>query len=325
MSVVRRQFLQSAGAAAIAPLLPSVASAQSYPVRPVHLIVGFPAGGGTDASARLIGQSLAQRLGQQFVIENRPGAGTNLATEAVVKAAADGYTLLFVGSPHAINATLYEKLNFNFLRDIAPIARIARSDYVMVVNPSFPAKTVLELIAYAKANPGKVNMASAGTGSAPHVAGELFKMMAGVDMVHVPYRGDAPALTDLLGGQVQLYFASVTGALEHIKAGKLRALAVTAATRVDALPDVPPIGETVAGYEASGFFGIGAPKATPADIVERLDKEIQASLADPALKARFAELGTTPYPMSSAPFTQFIAAETEKWGKVIKFSGAKVD
>lgn len=323
MSIVRRQFLQLAGAAAVTPLLPERARAQTYPMRPVHLIVGFPPGGGTDAVARLMGQRLSQRLGQQFVIDNRPGAGTNIATETVAKAAPDGHTLLLVGSPQAINATLYDKLNFNFVQDIAPIASIARGTYVMVVNPSFSAKTVPELIAYAKANPGKINMASSGTGTPPHVAGELFKMMSGINMLHVPYRGDAPALTDLLSGQVQVYFSSLSGAIEHIRAGKLRALAVTAATRSEALPDVPTVGDFVAGYEASGFWGIGTPKFTPPEIIEKLNKEINASLADPNLKAQFSELGATAFPLSPVEFGHFIAAETDKWGKVVKLSGAK--
>jgi tripartite-type tricarboxylate transporter receptor subunit TctC len=321
----RRRFLQLAGVAAAASALSSTAGAQTYPTRPVRLIVGFPPGGGTDAVARLMGQWLSQRLGQQIVIDNRPGASTNVATEAVVKAAPDGHTLLLVGSPQAINATLYDKLNFNLVRDIAPIASIARGTYVLVVNPSFPAKTVPELIAYAKANPGKINMASAGAGTPPHLVGALFKMLADINMLHVPYRGDAPALTDLLGGQVQVYFSSLSGAIEHIRAGKLRALAVTAATRSAALPDIPTVGDFIPGYEASGFWGIGAPNITPAEIIEKLNKEINASLADPNLVARFSELGATAFQLSPAEFGHFIAAETDKWGKVVKFSGARAD
>ena len=319
----RRRFLQLSGAAAAAPALSSTAGAQAYPTRTVHLIVGFPAGGGTDAVARLMGQSLSQRLGQPIVIDNRPGANTNLATEAVVKAAPDGHTLLLVGSPQAVNATLYDKPTVNVVSDIAPVASVARGTYVMVVNSSFPAKTVPELIAYAKANPGKINMASAGAGNPTHLAGELFQMMSGITMLHVPYRGDAPALTDLLGGQVQLYFSTEGGAIEHIRAGKLRALAVTAAKRSEAMPDIPTVAEFIPSYEASGFWGIGAPKNTPAEIIETLNKGINASLSDPSLKARFSELGITAFPLSTAEFRQFIAAETDKWGKVVKFSGAK--
>jgi tripartite-type tricarboxylate transporter receptor subunit TctC len=323
MGILRRQFLQSAGAAAASPILPKFARAQTYPLRPVHLIVGFPAGGGTDAVARLIGQRLSERLGQSFIIENRPGANTNLATEAVAKAAPGGYTLLLVGSPQAINATLYEKLSFDLMRDIVPIASIARGTYVIVVNPSFPATTVPELITYAKANPEKVNLASAGTGSPPHVAGELFKMMAGINMVHVPYRGDAPALADVLGGHVQVYFSSLSGSIDHIRKGTLRALAVTGATRSEAMPDIPSVGEFIAGYEASGFWGIGAPRATPKEVIETLNKETNASLGDPNLQARFSELGAAVFPLSPAEFGRFIDAETEKWGRVVKFSGAK--
>jgi len=319
----RRRFLELAGATAAASALSPTAGAQTYPMRPVHLIVGFPPGGGTDAVARLMGQWLSERLGQQFVVENRPGAGTNTATEAVAKAAPDGYTLLLAGSPQAINAALYDKLNFNFVRDIAPIASIARGTYVIVVNPSFSAKTVPELIAYAKANPGKINLASAGVGTPPHVAAELFKMMAGIDMFHVPYRGDAPALTDLLGGRVQIYFSSLSGSIEHIKAGKLRALAVTAAERSEALPEIPTVGDFIAGYEAIGFWGIGAPKGTPAETIEKLYKEITAGLADPGLRTRFFELGAIAFPLSQVEFRQFVAAETDKWERVIKFAGIK--
>lgn len=323
--IVRRGFLKQASAVAAATFLPQLATARTYPERPVRLVVGFPPGGGSDAVARLIGQGLSQRLGQHVVIDNRPGAGTNIATEAVVKAAPDGHTLLLVGSPQAINATLYDKLGFSFVRDIAPIASIARGTYVMVVHPSFSAKTVPQFIAYAMANPDKINMASAGSGTPPHVAGEMFKMMSGVSMLHVPYRGDAPALTDLLGGRVQVYLSSLSGSIEHIKAGTLHALAVTAATRSAALPDVPTLGEFVPGCEASGFWGVGAPNGTPAEIVDKLNKEVNASLADPALQARFAELGATTYALSPGEFKQFIAAETDKWGKVVKFSGAKAE
>jgi tripartite-type tricarboxylate transporter receptor subunit TctC len=321
----RRRFLRLTGAAAAAPMLPLTAGAQSYPMRPVRLVVGFPPGGGTDAVARLMGQWLSQRLSHPVVIDNRPGANTNIATEAVVKAAPDGHTLLLVGSPQAVNASFYDKLNFNVIRDIAPVASIARSTYVLVVNPSFPAKTVPELVAHAKANPGKISMASAGTGNPTHLAGELFKMMAGIDMLHVPYRGDAPALTDLLGGQVQLYFSTLAGAVEHIKAGKLRALAVTAEARSDLLPDVPSMGEFIAGYEASGFWGIGAPRATPTEIIERLNKDINENLADPALKARLSDLGVTAFSLSRVEFGRFIAAEADKWAKVVKFAAVRAD
>ena len=291
MKLPRRKFLHLAAGAAALPAVSRVAWAQAYPTRPVRIIVGLPPGGATDIVARLIGQWLSERLGQPFVIENRPGAGTNIGTEAVVRAPPDGYTLLLVGRRNAINATLYDKLNFNFIRDIAPVAGIIRVPLVMVVNPSVPAKTVPEFIAYAKANPGKINMASAGIGTPGHVAGELFKMMAGVDMVHVPYRGAAPALTDLLGGQVQVMFGTTVSSIEHIRAGKLRALAVTTATRSEALPDIPTVGEFVPGYEASAVFGIGAPRNTPAEIVDKLNKEINAALADPKIKARLADLG----------------------------------
>ena len=295
--------------------------AQTYPTRPVRLIVGVAAGGGTDIVARLISQWLSERLGQQFVIENRPGAGSNIATEVVVRAPPDGYTLLTVGAPAAINATLYyDKLNFNFIRDIAPVAGIMRGPLVMLVNPSFPAQTVPEFIAYAKANPGKINMASGGNGTTPHVTGELFKMMTGVDMVHVPYRGAGPAITDLLGGQVQVLFDNP---IEHIRTGRLRALAVTTTTRSEALPDIPTLGEFVPGYDASAWFGIGAPKDTPVQIMDRLNQEINACLGDPRMKARLADQGGTVLSGSPADFGRHIAAETEKWAKVIKFAGIK--
>jgi tripartite-type tricarboxylate transporter receptor subunit TctC len=323
MKLPRRQFLQLAAGAAGLAVSSRVAWAQPYPAQPVRIVVGLAAGGSNDIIARLMGQWLSERLGQQFVIDNRPGAGGNIATEAVVRAPSDGYTLLLVGSANAINATLYDKLKFNFLRDIAPAASIARQPFVMLVNPSFPAKTVPEFIAYAKTNPGKITMASAGIGSAPHLAGELFKMMARLDMVHVPYRGAAPALTDLLGGQVQLYFAGVASSIQYIRAGTLRALAVTDATRSEVLPDVPVMGEFLPGYETSVWFGLGAPKNTPAEIIDKLNKEINAGLADPNVKARLADLGNTVLPGSAADFGRFIAEETEKWGKVIRAADIK--
>jgi len=323
MKLPRRQLLQLAAGTAALPFSSRVAWAQPYPAQPVRILVGLAAGGSNDIIARLMGQWLSERLGQQFVIDNRPGAGGNIATEAVVRAPSDGYTLLLVGSANAINATLYDKIKFNFLRDIAPAASIARQPFVMLVHPSVPAKTVPEFIAYAKTNPGKISMASAGIGSAPHLAGELFKMMARLDMVHVPYRGAAPALTDLLGGQVQLYFAGVASSIEYIRAGKLRALAVTSATRSEVLPDIPVVGEFVPGYETSVWFGIGAPRNTPAEIIDKLNKEINAGLADPNVKARFADLGNTVLPGSTADFGKFIADETEKWAKVIRGANIK--
>jgi tripartite-type tricarboxylate transporter receptor subunit TctC len=289
----------------------------------VRIIVGFAAGGPTDVYARLIGQWLAERLGRPFLIENRPGAGGNIATEAVVNAAPDGYTLLLVAAANTINATLYDNLNYTFVRDIAPVAGLLRSFYVMEVNPSVPAKTVPEFIAYAKANPGKINMASAGSGTPQHVAGELFKMAAGIDLVHVPYRGAAPALTDLLGGQVQVMFDNLTSSIEHIRAGKLRALAVTTTMRWEVLPDVPTVAEFLLGFEASGLYGLGAPKTTPAAIIERLNQEINAGLADTKLKSRLADLGGTMLPGSAKDFGKLIADETEKWGKVVKAAGIK--
>jgi tripartite-type tricarboxylate transporter receptor subunit TctC len=321
----RRQFLHLAAGAAALPAMSRIAGAQAYPTRPVRIIVGFAPGGGADIAARLIGQWLSERLGQSFVIENRPGAGSNIATEAVVRAPSDGYTLLLVSAPAAINATLYEKLSFNFIRDIAPVASISHVPHVMVVHPSFPAKTVPEFIAYAKANAGKINMASAGNGSTPHVAGELFKMMAGVNLIHVPYRSAGPALTDLLGGQVQVMFDNMASSIEHIRAGKLRPLAVTTTMRSETLPDVPTVSEFVPGYEVSNWFGVGAPKATPAEILDRLNKEINASLADPKLRARLADLGGTPLVGSPADFGKLIAAETEKWAKVIRAANIKPD
>jgi tripartite-type tricarboxylate transporter receptor subunit TctC len=314
----------AAGPAAL-PAVSRIAGAQTYPTRPVRLIVGFAPGGTTDITARLIGQWLSERLGQQFLIENRTGAATNIATEAVVRAPADGYTLLLVTASNAINATLYDKLGYNFIRDIAPVAGIIRYPLVMQVNPSFPAKTVFEFISHAKSNPGKVSYGSGGVGTSIHVASELFKMMAGIDMIHVPYRGGAPAMTDLMGGQIQVVFNPVPESMEHIKAGKLRPLAVTGATRSEALPDIPTVGDFVPGFEASALQGIGAPKDTPAEIVDKLNKEINAGLADPRLKARFADLGATVFVVSPADFGKFIADETEKWAKVIKFAGARAE
>jgi tripartite-type tricarboxylate transporter receptor subunit TctC len=325
MKLPRRTFLHLAAGAAALPVASRIAWAQAYPTRPVRLIVPVAPAGASDITARLIGQWLSERLGQQFVIENRPGGGSNIGTEAGVRAPADGYTLLMVGSYNATNAAFYDKLNFNFIRDIAPVAGVFRGPYVIVVNPSVPAKSVPEFIAYAKANPRKLNMASAGTGTGSHIAGELFKMMAGVDMVHVPYRGGGPALTDLLGGQGQVGFPSTVASIEYIRAGRLRALAVTAATRSDALPDIPTVGEFVPGYEASTWYGVGAPKATPAEIVEKLNKEINAGLADRKLNARLADLGGGPLALSPAEFGKLIADETEKWAKVIKFAGIKAD
>ena len=323
MRVPRRHFLQLAAGAAVLPAMPRLARAQAYPARPVRWIVGFAAGGPQDIVARLLAQSLSERLGQQFVIENRAGAGGNIGTEAVVRSPADGYTMLMIGPSATINATLYDNLSFVFLRDIAPVASIIRTSNVMEVHPSFPAKTVPEFIAYAKANPSKINMASAGSGSSQHMAGELFKMMAGIDMVHVPYRGAAPALTDLLAGQVQVMFDNMTSSVEHVRAGRLRGLAVTTAARSEALPDLPIVGDFVPGYEASGIYGIGVPKDTPPDIVDKLNREINAALSDPRIKARLADLGGLILFGTSADFAKVLAEEVEKWGKVVKFSGAK--
>jgi tripartite-type tricarboxylate transporter receptor subunit TctC len=322
----RRQFLHVAAGAVALPAVSRSAWAQGYPSRPVRIVVGFLAGGGIDIVARLMGQWLSERLGQPFVIENRPGAAGNLGVEAVVRAPADGYTLLWANSANAISATLYEKLNYNLIRDIAPVAGVVRVPQIMEVAPSFQAKTVREFIALAKANPGKLNFASGGTGTALHVAGELFKMMAGVDIVHVPYRGGAPALTDLIGGQVQVMFDTMPASIEHIRAGKLRALAVTTAMRSETLPDIPTVGEFVPGYEASIWWGVGAPKDTPAGIIAKLNQEINAGLADPKIKARLAaDFGGTVLAGSPADFGKLVAAEIEKWGKVVKFSGAKPD
>ena len=320
----RRVFYLAAGAVAF-PAVASIACAQAYPTRPVRILVGFPAGGVGDIVARVIGQWLTERLGQSFVVVNRVGAGTNIATEAVLRAPADGYTLLLATSANAINATLYEKLNFDFIRDSAPIASIVNSPLVMEVNPAFAVKTAPEFIAYAKANPGKLSVASGGIGSPNHIAGELFKMMTGVDMIHVPYRGDAPAITDLLGGQVQVYFGTLGGSIEHIRAGKLRALALTTAMRSEALPNIPTLGDILPGYEASAWQGLVAPKNTPAEIVASLNKEINAALGDHTIKSRFAELGVSLLPGSQAEFGKLIVHETEKWAKVVKFSGAKAD
>jgi len=323
MKLPRRRFLHLAAGAAALPGVSRVAKAQAYPSRPVRIIVGFVAGGPNDIVARLIGQWLSERLGQQFIVENRPGAASNIATEAVVKAPPDGYTLLLVNSTNAVNATLYEKLNF--IRDIAPIAGLIRTPFVMEVNPSVPAKTVTEFIAYAKDNPGKLNMASGGDGTSVHVSGELFKMMAGVDLVHVPYRGSAPALTDMISGQVHVMFDVLTSSLQHARSGALRALAVTTLKRSDALPDVSTVGEFVPGYEASAWYGVAAPKNTPAEIVDKLNKEINAGLADPKLKARFVDLAGTTLPGSPAEFDKLLAEEIEKWGKVVKFANIKAE
>ena len=321
----RRQFLRLAAGAAALPAVSRIARAQAYPTRPVRIIVGFPPGGPTDFHARLMGQWLSEQLGQQFIIENRPGAGGNTGTEAVVRAPPDGYTLLLASSLDAINATLYDRLPFNFLRDIAPVAGIIRNQLVVEVNPTFPVKTIPELISYAKANPGKVNMASPGNGIPQHIAGELFKMMTGVSMVHVPYRGEAPALTNLISGQVQVMLGTVTASLAYIRAGKLRALAVSTGTRSEALPDVPSVADFVPGYEASTWAGIGAPKGAPAELIERLNREINAGLQSPGIKARYADLGATAFAGSPADFGKFIAEDTEKWAKVIKFANIRAE
>jgi tripartite-type tricarboxylate transporter receptor subunit TctC len=320
MKLPRRTFLHMAAGAAALPCASRIAWARTYPSRPVHVIVGFPAGGPNDIVARLIGQWLSERLGQQFVVENRPGAGGTIAAEAVVNAPPDGYTLLMVGAPQAISTSLYDNLNFNLVRDIAPVASIVRVPLVMEVNPAVPAKTISEFIAYARANPGKLNMASGGNGTSDHVCGELFKMMSGVNMILVPYRGAAPALIDLLGGQIQVLFDVMTSSIEYIRAGNLRALAVTTATRSEALPDIPTVGEFVPGYEASAWYGVGVPKNTPADVVARLNQEINLGLADPKIRARLAEMGGTVLKGSPADFGKLLADETEKWGKVIKFA-----
>jgi len=323
MKLRRRRFLHLAAGVAALPVASRIASAQTYPTRPVRIIVGQAAGSGSDIASRLLGQWLSGRLGQPFVVENRPGAGGNIATEAVVRSPADGHTLLLVVTANTINATLYDKLGFVFLRDIAPVAGIFRVPQVMEVHPSVPARTVPEFISFAKDHPGKVNMASAGIGSIQHVAGELFKFMTGVDMVHVPYRGTTPALTDLLAGQAQVMFDVTPSSTPQIRAGKLRPLAVTAATRVDVLPEIPVMGDFVPGYEASAWLGFGAPKDTPAAIVAMLNREVNAGLADPTIKARIADLGCTVLAVSPAEFCKLFADETEKWGKVVKFAGIK--
>jgi tripartite-type tricarboxylate transporter receptor subunit TctC len=324
MKLPRRKILRLAAGAAALPAVSRVARAQAYPSRPVRWIVGYASGGPNDILARLIGQWLSERLGQPFIIENRPGAGTNIATEAGVRAPPDGYTLLQIGAAAAINATLYEKLNFNVIRDIAPVAGFVRQPLIVVLNPTVPVTTVPEFIAYAKANPGKINMASPGTGSMPHLAGELFKTMAGVNVVHVPYRGDVPALTDLVSGQVHVYFNSPLS-IEYIRAGKLRALPVTTSARWEGLPDLPTVSEFLPGYEASAWFGIGAPKSTPTEIIDKLNKEINAGLADAKLKVRLADLGATVLAGTPAGFGKVIADETEKWGKVIRAANIKPD
>jgi tripartite-type tricarboxylate transporter receptor subunit TctC len=325
MTFPRRQFLQLAAGAAVLPAVSRIAQAQTWPARPVRLIIGYTPGGSADLTARLMGQWLSERLGQPFVIENRPGGGTNIATEAVVRAPPDGYTLLLAAPANAINATLYDKLNFNFLRDVEPVAGIIRFPNVVVVNPQVPVKSIPELIAYAKANPGKLNMASSGNGSTIHMSGELFKMLTGIDMVHVPYRGGAPALTDIISGQVQVMFDNIPTCAEHVKSGKLRGLAVTSTTRSEVLPDLPTVADFLPGYEASAWYGIVAPKNTPAAVIDTLNKATNAILAEPAAKTRFSELGAFLLPGSAADFGKLLADETEKWGKVVKFSGAKVD
>jgi tripartite-type tricarboxylate transporter receptor subunit TctC len=323
MKLPRRRFLHLAASAAALPAVSRIARAQTYPKSPVRIIVGFAPGGPQDILARLMGQWLSERIGQSFIIENRPGGGGNIGAEAVVRAPADGYTLLLVGPPNAINASLYERLNFNFIRDIAPVAGIIRVPNMLEVNPSVPVKTVPEFIAYAKANPGKVNLGSAGIGTSQHVSGELFKMMTGVNLVHVPYRGAGPMLTDLIGGQVQTTIDPILSSIEYVRSGKLRALAVTTTTRSDALPDLPTVDSFVAGYEASSIFGVGAPKSTPAEIIERLNREINAVLADRKVKARLAEMGGMIVAGSPADFGKLVVGETEKWAKVVKFSGMK--
>jgi tripartite-type tricarboxylate transporter receptor subunit TctC len=325
MKLPRRTFLHLAAGAVALPAVPSIARAQAYPSRPVRIIVGFPPGGGADIVARLIAQWLSERLGQPFVVENRAGAGGNIGTEAAVRAPDDGYTLLLVTSPNAINATLYDKLSFNFIRDIAPVAGLTRDPNVLEVNLLVPAKTVPEFIAYAKANPGKINYASTGIGTPQHIAGELFKLMAGVNLVHVPYRGAAPALTDLIAGQVQIMFDVATSSIGQIKAGKIRALAVTGAARSEALPDLPTLSDFVPGYEASNFRGVGAPRNTPAEIVDKLYKEISAGLADPKIKSRIADLAAVPLPMTPVEFGKLVAEESEKWGKIIRAANIKAE
>jgi tripartite-type tricarboxylate transporter receptor subunit TctC len=323
MKLPRRRFLHLAAGAAALPVLPRIARAQAYPSRPVRIVVPTAAGGPNDIVARMMGQWMSERFGQAFVIENRPGGGNSIGTEAVVRASADGYTLLLCSISNAINAAVYDKLNYNFIRDIAPVAGVADSPTMLVLNPSVPAKTIPEFIAYAKANPGKLNMASAGIGHVTHLFGELFKMMAGVNMVHVPYRGATPALTDLLSGQVQVMFTA--GATEYVRASTLRALAITSAKRSEALPDLPAVGEFVPGYEASVWWGIGAPKNTPTDIIDKLNKEVNAALPDPRIKSRLADLVAVPMPMTPAEFGRLVANDTAKWGKVIRTANIKVE
>jgi tripartite-type tricarboxylate transporter receptor subunit TctC len=325
MKIPRRKFLKAAGALAASPALPRLAGAEDYPSRPVHFIIGYPPGGSADLTARMMGQWLSARLGQQFVVDSRPGAGTNIATETVVRAPPDGYTILLAAPANATNAALFAKLNFDFLRDIEPVAGLIRFPDVVDVNLGVPVRTIPELIAYAKANPGKLNFASSGVGSTLHVAGELFKMMAGVDIVHVPYRGGAPALVDLMSGRVQLMFDNLPTSIEFIKAGKLRPLAVTTAARSEVFPDLPTVAEFVPGYEASAWYGVGAPKGTPREIIDKLNKTINDILADPTAKARFTELGASLLPGSPADFGKLVADETEKWGKVIRFAGIKAE
>jgi tripartite-type tricarboxylate transporter receptor subunit TctC len=321
----RRDFVRWAAGAIALPASSRIAQAETYPSRPVRIIVGTPPGGGMDIAGRVIAQGLTEQFKQQFFVEDKPGAGTNLGTEMVIRAAPDGYMLLLVSAANAINATLYQNLNFNFIRDTAPVSTVAQVPQVMEVHPSVPATTVPEFIAYAKANPNKINMASAGNGSVQHVAGELFKMMTGVEMVHVPYKGAGPALVDLLGGQMQAMFDTTPGSIAHIKAGKLRALAVTSKTRAEALPDLPTVDDFVPGYEASQWYALAAPKDTPADVIATLNKAVSAALAEPAMKAKLAELGGAPFPGTPAEFGALLVAETDKWAKVVKFSGAKVD
>ena len=323
MTLTRRRSLQLTGAVAAAALIPRGASALDYPTRPIHLIVGLAAGSGLDIYGRLVAQAMSERLGQQFVIENRVGAGGNVSTEFVVNAPPDGYTILMASTAVFTNASLYDNLSFNFIRDIAPVGTVTRSTFVMVTNPSFPAKTIPELIAYAKANPGKIAVGSAGTGTVTHVAGELFKMMAGIDWVHVPYRGEPPALNDLLAGRIQLNFGTLAGSGEFIRTGKLRALAVTTAQRSEMFPDIPSVAEFLPGYEASLLNGIGAPRATPAEIIQKLNTALNESLVDPKIKAQFKTLGAVPIPMTPAEYGKVIVSETEKWGKVIKAANIK--
>jgi tripartite-type tricarboxylate transporter receptor subunit TctC len=325
MKTSRRVFLQLAAAAAALPIVPRLATAQSYPSQPVRIMVGYAPGGSTDALARLMGQWLSERLGQQFVVENRAGAGSNIGTEAVVNAPANGYTLLLITPANLINATLYPNLKFNFARDIAPVVLMTREPNAMVVHPSVPAQSLAEFIAFARANPGKISMASGGNGASSHISGEMFKMLSGVDMVHIPYKGAGPALAAVLGGQAQLYFSPLSAAVGQVRQGQLRALGVTTEKRSSVMPDIPAIGELVPGYEASQLYGVGAPRNTPADVIDRLNREINVILGDSAARARLAELGMTPIGGTAAQFARIIADETEKWGKVVRFSGAKID